>query len=68
MAEFLAEHNCVYGESFIYIQIIFPVDCLDLFIHLIGIFRYKLFDRFQDADSGPQAEIRLVHHLLVAAE
>ena len=68
MTEFFAEHDCVYGESLVDVQIIFPVDCFDLFVHFIGILCNEMLDRFQDADSSSQAEICLVHHFLVSAE
>ena len=68
MAEILTEDDRIDQERALHVHILLPVYLLGFLIHLIGIFRLKLFDGFQHLHGSACAEICLVEHFLVACE
>lgn len=65
MAEFLAEHDGIYGKRLVRRQIVFPTDGLHLVVHLVGVVGGEVLQRLQDADGGAQAEVGFVKHCFV---
>ena len=52
VTELVRENHSVYGNTFIFIQEVFPHNGLDSFVNFIGMLRLKMFDGFQDADGS----------------
>ena len=66
VTEFIGENNCIYRKTLGIVQIVFPIDGLNVVVDFIRVVCLEMLDRFQDADSCSQAEICLIHHGLVA--
>ena len=61
VAEFIGEYHSIDGKALGVVQVLFPSDGLYIVVHFVGSVSLKMFDGFEDTDSGAQAEVCLVH-------
>ena len=68
MTELGREYYGIYGKAAHVVQIVFPGDAFYGVVYFVCCLGSKMFDGFQDTDSGTQAEIGLIHHSFVACK